>query len=175
ADCGTDTETRTWSALSFYRLGTIRRRIGDHAGAENALRRACSLFEGLAAEQPEAAEHRQNGARACHALGAVLQDRGQRDEAEVEFRQALDLLTRLVADQPRNPTYFEDWGYVNQSLCQLLRLTDRRDEAALQYRLALALAPKPDPVLMARPGLRHRFGQDHTELGRLLKDQNNGE
>jgi tetratricopeptide (TPR) repeat protein len=172
ADSGADPEARAWSAMSFYRLGTIRRRLGEQAGAETALRRACALLEGLVAEQPEAADHRQNWAKARHALGLVLLDHGKRREAESECRQALDLLSRLVADQPGNPTYFEEWGAVNQSLCQLLRTTGRPAEAMAQYQQALALPPARDPALAARPGFRHRFGQDHTELGRLLKEQN---
>ena len=59
-----------------------------------------------------------------------------------------------------------------QSLCGLLRNTGRWEEAVEEYRKALALPQKLDPKLAARPGFRHRLGQDHSDLGRLYRDRN---
>lgn len=105
----------------WHLAGVIRRRLGDNAGAIDALAKA------VAAGQP--------GAEVCNSLGLAHEDAGQAEEALCAFEQAL----------AREPDYVP----ALTNLARILAQTGDHERAEKMLRASLARRPSATALLNA--------------------------
>src|SRR5262249_34469813 len=93
-----DAEARLEKAMAHRRVGEVQQQLGRPREAEEAYRRALTLFENLAANSPEVPDHGWILAACLDKLGRLLAaDPHRLPEAEQVFRRALTLGERLMA------------------------------------------------------------------------------
>ena len=89
------------TAKAQQRVGEIQNKLGKHAEAEAAYRRAIELFAQLAREAQDAAKYNQALAKTRRCLGRLLFFTGRPQEAEQEQRLAITLCQALADSVPR--------------------------------------------------------------------------
>jgi hypothetical protein len=162
-ESGHTEEVRQGVAGAHLRVGRIREKLGQHAEAEAAFRRAAELYARLAAEFPATPQYREGLAMSHNSL--LLSDTGRAKEAEAAYTDARDLQKALAADFPQVPDYHNDLA---GSLVNRARLANgRRDFGAARRELAEAL-PHHHAALQASPRnpTYRRFYRNH--LGTLI-------
>ena len=93
------------TANAEQRVGEIQNKLGKHAEAEAAYRRAIELFAQLAREAQDSAKYNQGLAKTRRSLGSLLFLTGRPLEAEQEQRLALTLCQALAAQFPDDSQY----------------------------------------------------------------------
>ena len=93
------------TAKAEQRVGEIQNKLGKHAEAETAFRRAIELFAQLPRNAQDSAKYNQSLARTRRSLGSLLFDTGRPQEAEQEQRRAVTLCQTLVAQFPDDSEY----------------------------------------------------------------------
>ena len=93
------------TAKAEQRVGEIQNKLGKHAEAEAAYRRAIELFAQLAREAQDAAKYNQALAKTRRSLGSLLFLTGRPQEAEQEQRLAVTLCQALAAQFPDDSQY----------------------------------------------------------------------
>jgi serine/threonine-protein kinase len=121
ADTGQEEESRAGVAPAYWRVGTIRRRLGDKAGAEEAFREAVSRYQQLVADFPEKTAHRELLAATFGDRGIMQDDFGELGAARRDFEQAIALQKRLVEDCPTVPENQDDLARSYNSLGIVLK------------------------------------------------------
>jgi serine/threonine protein kinase/tetratricopeptide (TPR) repeat protein len=167
-DTGQDKESRSAVAHAHGRVGEIRHRLGQRAGAEAAYRRACELYQQLAGEFPTKPEYRYWLAIGQNRLGNLLADMGRRQDAERAYRDALKLEQQLAAEVPTEPKYRRALAASHSKLGLLLADTGRVQDAERTYRDALKLRQQLAADFPAMPEYRRDLAQSHNDLGTLL-------
>jgi tetratricopeptide (TPR) repeat protein len=129
--------------LAHYKVGRIRGRMQDYAGAEQSLRRSLAIFGDLAAASPSAPEYRDLLARTEETLSDILSSvgrlPGRSRDAESLLRAALDRRQQTVAGSPAEA---ENRNRIADDLVMLgsiLTRTGRADEGEDCWRRALAI------------------------------------
>lgn len=103
---GDTAESRTFRVEGHFRVGHLRRHLGDIAGAYAALGQAITLMRQLVQEQPSDGTHQLFLAEALTSFGITCKDLGRFPEAETVFREALHLHRQLAASPPaRSPLH----------------------------------------------------------------------
>lgn len=136
--------TNRTDAESLVLLGTVYRRLGSHAEAENHCRKALQLSPKL----PEA----------HHALGAALQCQGKMQEALACYQTAIRL----------RPDYIDAHYFLGNALRELGQL----EEAAGSYRRVLRLHPDHVATLCNLGGTlagMHKFDEAAIHLNKANK------
>ena len=98
------------TAKAEQRVGEIQNKLGKHAEAEAAYRRAIELFAQLARDAQDPAKYNQGLAKTRRSLGSLLLDTGRLPDAEQELTLAVGLCMALVEQCPDNIQYQLDLG-----------------------------------------------------------------
>ncbi len=164
-------EARRETAKAYYRVGRIRKTLGQHKEAEEALRKAARLYEQLRADFPSAPEYRSDLADVQCSLARLLRDTGRYDEAEQRCRQAIALCEKLAAEHPNVPEYRHSLAWAYSNLGFLLSHTGRGKEAEQAQRRAMEIREK---LVAECPNVAryrtHLAGSLHT-LAAVLEDR----
>jgi serine/threonine-protein kinase len=163
-ESGQTQEARAGVADAHRRVGGIREKLGQHAEAEAAYRRALELYAGL----PDLPPYRRALAATNTNLGLLLLDTGRLKDAELAFREALDIQQRLAADFPTVPEYRQELARTHLNLGRLLLDTGRPPEADAADRAALDLFKALAAEFPAVPEYRRELAAIQTNLGLLL-------
>jgi tetratricopeptide (TPR) repeat protein/tRNA A-37 threonylcarbamoyl transferase component Bud32 len=167
-DTGQDEEARAGVAAACFRVGNIRRRLGQLKEAEAAYRASQERYARLATDFPAVPAYRQRLAQSHNNLGVLLAEAGRLKEAAGEYRQAEDLYQQLAHDFPAVPEYRQDLAGNHANLGNLLQNTGRLKEAAGEYRQARDLQRQLAHDFPAVPAYRRDLAITHTNLGILL-------
>jgi eukaryotic-like serine/threonine-protein kinase len=164
-----DPGLRHETAEAAIRLGLIREKLGRHAEAEAAYRKAVTLEEELVGRHPDSPEYQRRLSRALHRLGdALRKDTSRLAESERLFRRSLAIREKLAQRFPGEADHQRDLagGYLNLGL--LFEATDRRAEAEGAFHKAKdifeALVREPVVQVEDREGLAKTF----LDLGVVL-------
>lgn len=133
-----DAENRHAAMSDQMRVGSICLRLGQHATAEEADRKAIAIGEQLVAAFPTTPEYRQDLAKTQNNLGVLLRERGRLPEAEAAWRGALDTTKQLADLFPGRPNYRLDLAKSQSNLGNLLAARGHAPEAEDAYRQAVA-------------------------------------
>jgi serine/threonine-protein kinase len=170
ASSGNSAEVRQGVADAHRRVGQIREKLGQHAEAEAAYRRALELWAHLAEDFPAEPQYRQQLARSYSNLGNLLQNKGRAQEAEAAYHDALQLQKGLAADFPNVPQYRFELARSHNNLAILLKDTGHPKPAEAAYRDALQLQKRLTDDLPNLPQYRLELAMSHNNLGNLLSD-----
>jgi serine/threonine protein kinase/Tfp pilus assembly protein PilF len=165
-----DADSRAIRAEGYFRVGTMRARLGEMAGAETAYRDALALQRHLTADFPNRPEFRQNLAKTQNNLGILLCDTGRLAEGETAFRDALALQKQLTTDFPDRAIFRYDMASSGNNLGFLLRRIGRLAEAEAVLRDALAIQKQMTADFPNRPEFRHLLAKGLHGLASLLYD-----
>jgi serine/threonine-protein kinase len=167
AEPGEDRESRERLAMAHYRLGTIRRRLGQAQDGAKVFRRCVELYEKLATDFPAVPEYRLKLARSRNKLGDLAHDLRRLADAETEFRQAIELLEMVAADFPSVPDYRSELSESHYLLGNCLSERRRVAEAAAEYRRAIELREKLAADFPAAPDYRSDLAASLSGLANL--------
>ncbi len=95
----TNRRLRASTAQAYRRVGAIQQKLGRSEEAEDALRRALSAYEELAAEEGNGPAYAAELAATWNELGLVHQASGRFDEARKAFEEALRHAEEASSDQ----------------------------------------------------------------------------
>jgi serine/threonine protein kinase/tetratricopeptide (TPR) repeat protein len=152
-------------AEGYFRVATIRHRLGQLKEAEKAYRDAVDLCRQAGADSPDLQDVL---AGTLMHLGSLLRDTGAAPEAESAYREALAIEKQLVADFPKKPEYRKDLALTHYNLAILLRKTGRPRDAESAWNDALALDKQLVADFPGRADFRNNMAGDYTGLGGLL-------
>jgi serine/threonine protein kinase len=152
----TDTSLRAETGKAYQRVGALRMALGEHAGAETALRQSMAILEGLAEEYPAVPEYRRTLANDYHWLGNVLRVTGRHREAEELLRKDVAVTEHLVAESPAEADYRDHLYHAFRALSELLKEEGRFAETEEPGYRALDAAVQllgllPDELLTDAP------------------------
>ena len=97
---GDDADSRALHAEGRYRVGNMRRILGELDEAQKDYDEALSIRKQLAADFPSRPEFRQELAITHNNRGVVLRDMGRLDEAEQDYNRALGIQKQLADEFP---------------------------------------------------------------------------
>ena len=168
-----DPDLRQDRGRAYLRMGEVLQKLGRHAEAEPAYRRAIEILSRLASDFPAVDEHRDHLAGATFRLGSELAVRhkaAELGEAERLFRQAASIQEALLAGAPSTARRVA-LGRTLGGLADLLRVTGRPTDSESAFRRAVALL---ETAAAAEPGdavPRQELGAALDGLGFLLKER----
>ena len=138
--------------------------------SEAAYRRAVSLLEQAATDDPVSIPPQQELGVVLDGLGMLLKDRGRREEALKSTHQAVDVFEKLVAEAPTQPNPREGLAKVYNTLGLLLREegTSAESEAVLTKEVALNRRLADD--YPTRPEYRRTLARSLINLGILYQE-----
>lgn len=99
----------------------------DSKDLESILRRARDVYQGLAADSPEVAEHRRNLGATLYNLASLLFSAGRMRESEAAARQARILLERLASE---SPTLVREQEWLVRSISGLAKVRTQAGQTA---------------------------------------------
>jgi serine/threonine protein kinase len=165
---GDDVESRVVRAQGRFRVGNMRRKLGELQEAKKDYDQALRIWKRLAADFPSQPGFRHEQARSHVNRGLLLSATGRLQEAEKDYDQALSILKQLPADFPSAPEFRLDLAksHVNRGL--LLSATGRLQEAEKDYDRALSLQKQMAADFPSRPEFRQELASSHNNRGILL-------
>jgi tetratricopeptide (TPR) repeat protein len=171
---GDDPQVQAERGRAYQRLGFVTQQVGDDAEALGLYEQAAALFDRLAHDHPDVADHRRQLAAAHNDLGHLHLGAGRHDRAEAEYRQALDLRRRLAEDSPSDADLQADLARTHVSLGTVYRITGRPDDGESALRTAAGLLealvrehPKHAGFQADLAACLNNLGLLHQERGRL--------
>ncbi|HLJ93941.1 MAG TPA: serine/threonine-protein kinase [Gemmataceae bacterium] len=166
-DSGEDETSRAGIARSYWRVGTIRRQLGQKAETEAAYRRSRELYQQLVNDFPHVPDYRQKLAATQNSVGDLLADMRRIDEAEQAFRDALALREQLVAEFPEERAYQLELAGSYNNLANLLRYLGQYQQAERLLEAAIKLYEQMLTELPGNPTYRQELARSKTNLGML--------
>jgi serine/threonine protein kinase len=173
-ETGQDETTRQALAGAYYRVGFIRKRLGQVSEAEAALRRSRDLYAQLADDFPARPEYQEGLANSHNLLGVLWKTTGRVQEAEAAYRAAAGLQTQLAAAFPAVAHYRSLLAGSHYNLANLLADGGRTRQAETEYRAALVLGKQLATGSGAVPEYLDALAATHADLGTLLKNTGRG-
>jgi serine/threonine-protein kinase len=167
AETGQEEGSRVGVALAYWRVGMIRHRLGDQAGAEDAYREAIARYQQLVADFPETTVHRYHLAGIHSGRGGMKIDHREWGAARRDLDQAIALQKRLVGDEPTVPENRDALALSYAQLGDLLKA--QREWRAAQAALAEAIDLQ-EQLLRDRPKVarnRANLASSQVTLGDL--------
>jgi serine/threonine protein kinase/Flp pilus assembly protein TadD len=137
AENSKDPRLREQTALASQRVGNLQQKLGQYAAAADTYAQAIPLFEQLAREFPEVAQHRVNLAACLNSRGVLLSNTGRVEEASRAYEQARGLLEPLAATG--EPPYLDKLASILGNQAAMYIAAGRLDKAERVYDRALAL------------------------------------
>ena len=129
-------------AVTRYKIASITEQLGGRDEALAAYRQAQELFERLAEDPSESAEHQGDLALCHNNIGLLLRQEGKTAEAEAAFHRAIELLDGLLAaagDADRRDKYRSNLALCYGNLALLQGEGNRASEAEASYRAAIEI------------------------------------
>lgn len=167
---GDDAQNRAIRAEGSARVGLMRHRLGELAGAEAAMRSARDQFRQLATEFPERPEYQRELGSICNNLGLLLSSTGRLNEAEETLRGARASFHKLAEEFPSRPEYLQGLAASHLNLSTMLHQTGRLKEAVEACRSASDLQAKLAADFPTRPEFRSQLASSQNSLGALLRE-----
>jgi tetratricopeptide (TPR) repeat protein len=168
AESGNTQEVRKSVADAHLRIGHLRDKLGQHAEAEAAYRRAQELCASLVADFPTVPQYRQDLATSHVSLGLLWSNMGRLKEAQAAYTDALDIRKRLADDFPTVPQYRQDLAISHSNIGSLLSETGHAKEAEAVYRDILDIRKQLVADFPTVPDYRDELAGSHYNLGNLL-------
>ena len=167
---GDDPAAQRLTARAYSLVGRIKSNLGHSAEAEDALRRAASLFANFAVEDPTNLEFQAGQAASQYSLGVFLRVHGRPQEAEPHLSQSVALWKRVLADPACPPGQQRQLASAVGELAYLHWTLERVREAEACYHEALSLL-RDDRVGFPKETneLRRLQTTLHNSLGVLLR------
>jgi serine/threonine protein kinase/tetratricopeptide (TPR) repeat protein len=162
-----DPQEQLEAGYAYFRVGEIRGKLGDQAGAEKAYGRAIEVFEGLAAAPGAGALHRYALLRSHNRLAGILYVRNRLQAAETAYRQGADVGQAMVADFPDNPDHWLELAGSYHGLGMVAARFDRVDDAERCYLRALDVIRKQMELLPSRPDIVRMLAGVYRSLGNV--------
>jgi serine/threonine protein kinase len=170
AQLADDLELRAALAHSHHQLGNILSRTARAKEAEAELRQAASLYEELAKESPDVADHRAKLAFVHNSLGWGLRDKDLA-AAEQEQCRALALFEALSDELPDNPWYQVHRAMMLEIVGVLRRGRGDLTGARALLEQAIVHAQKACDLDPNSQAFRDRLQSSRAELEKTLKVQ----
>jgi serine/threonine protein kinase/tetratricopeptide (TPR) repeat protein len=168
---GDTAEARVLRARGYFKVASLRARLGAQREAEEAYRQSLTTWEELAAEFPKVAEYRSESAHSWNALGIELEEQGKLAGAETAYRRALTIREQLAAEFPALPEYRQFLARSHSNLSLVLRQLGKYGEAETALRRALARHEQLATEFPAVPECRADLAASQSNLGKLLRQR----
>jgi len=141
-----DPSVRLEAARAGLRVGAIRQRLGDIAGAEQADRQANAALSGLVSDHPTEAGYRDSLGQAHQDLGTLFREQEKWPEAEKELKEAAAIWDELTREKPEIAEYLSKLAVTRNRLGKIYLLTTmfrpREEEAETEFSMALNAAER---------------------------------
>jgi eukaryotic-like serine/threonine-protein kinase len=166
---GDDAESRAARAEGRFRVGNLRRSLGEFKEAEQDFDQAIGIQKQLVSEFPERPEFRQDLTMSYNNRGNLLKNLSRMKDAEHDFAESVRILKQLAADVPTRPEFRHllARSYVSRGL--LLRATGRLQEAEQDYDQALSIQKQLAAELPSSSRFRQAVAESHMSRGLLLR------
>jgi serine/threonine-protein kinase len=160
------------TATAYLAIGSLQKRLGEQAAAEEAYAAATQFFQKLVDEFPQQSAYRFELAGCYTNLGTLLVNTPREQEAERAFRRALDIQQALVEEFPGSANYWSDLAGSHNNIGNLLFKTQRLPEAEQALRLALDYRRRLAEQFPAEPTHQQDLARTYNNLGVLLYETN---
>jgi serine/threonine protein kinase len=163
------------TAKAEQRVGQIQNKLGKHAEAEAAYRRAIELFAQLPRDAQDSAKYNQMLAKTRRCLASLLSLTGRPQEAEQEQQLAITVCQALAAQFPDNSQYQLDLAMSHDGLGQVLFGNGNVVQAQEAFRQSVALV---QPLLARAPDdhdLKWRLAVFQVHLAQNMEGRNRAE
>jgi tetratricopeptide (TPR) repeat protein len=166
----TDPVVRKETALAYFRLGQINRKLDQPDRAEQEYGSAISIQEELSREYPSEPGYRQDLGNSYNWRGELRRANGQRlHESREDFLQARAIQERLVEQDPREPSYRLELARSSYNLGILGMDTGRPGEAEKDYGRAVELLQALKERHSEVPEYAHELARAHLDRGILFR------
>ncbi|MHC4706876.1 MAG: tetratricopeptide repeat protein [Planctomycetota bacterium] len=159
---------RQETGRAYRRVGDIHKILGEYEQAEQAYRSAMDVFDKLAVDFPDAADHRMEIAVSGNGLGLALRALGRHQQAEEAFIAASALLEALAEESDAEPTCAKALAEAYNNLGLVLMDTGKPEEAKQAYHQALAIREDLVTQLPDIPAHRQDLAASCSNLGLVL-------
>jgi tetratricopeptide (TPR) repeat protein len=164
---GEDPDVRRDTALAWYRLGDIRRRLEQYKEAKAAYGEAIARQEWLRRDFAQEPRHPQDLANSHNWLGELLREHNRLAEAEGHYQAALELQRDLAERFPREPAYRRELARSHYNLGIVEKDTDRLPAACTDSDRAVGLLAELHRADSAEPSVRQDLARALTNRGVL--------
>jgi serine/threonine-protein kinase len=167
-DTGQDPTSREGVAEAYQRVGSIRQRLGDLPGAEEALGLSTEQYARLARDFPEELRYRREVAENDNSLSAVLKRAGRANDAQEALSRAITAWEQLAAGPPAAAEDRSSVAIGRGNLGVLLKNSGHWKEAEEAYRQALAVQEQLEEEYPTVAKFRRARASVLINLGQLL-------
>jgi serine/threonine protein kinase/tetratricopeptide (TPR) repeat protein len=164
-----DADSRALRAEGRFRVGTVRRTLGELREAEKDFDQALSVYKQLAADFPGRPEFRLGLADCHNSRGGLLHATGRFQDAQQDVDQALSIHKQLAADFPSQPEYRRALGASYNNWGLLLRESGSLQEAEQVCEQALSIQTQLAAEFPNRPEFRQELARSYSNRGTLLQ------
>jgi serine/threonine protein kinase len=164
---GDDADSRAIRAEGRFRVGNMRRTLGELKEAQQDYDQALSFYKQLADDFPKRPEFRLGLARSHFNRGILRRGMGRLPEAQQDYDQALSLYKQLADDSPDRPKYREELASSHHNRGLLLSVRGRPKEAEKDYNQALSLYKHLVDECPTQPRFRQEPAMIHNNRGYL--------
>ena len=154
----------------LYRIGDVRIRQGDLAGAAAPMEQSLALARRLAALEPDDGERLFALGQSQYWVGYVHWQQGDLAAARKPFEDYLGTSRRLVEKEPGNPKWRRELSYAHSNLGSLLEAEGRLDGALAQFLATLAIDEELAAAEPADRDARSELAATHNTVGVVLQD-----
>jgi eukaryotic-like serine/threonine-protein kinase len=165
------TPRRVALGRTLVALADLLRTTGQPADSEATYRKAITLLEKAAADEPAEASPRMELAASLDGLATLLKDRGRLDEAKAIGRRSTEVFEKLVAEAPTLPSPRDGLAKAYNNLALVLRKAgapSADSEAVLDKEVALNRRLAED--YPARPEYRRTLARGLMNLGIIYRE-----
>jgi serine/threonine protein kinase/Tfp pilus assembly protein PilF len=164
---GSDPAVLREAAQAYRRVGDIRRKLDDHAGAEAAYGEAEAILERLAARDSANRGYRRDLAELAGLRATNQLSTGRDLEAITWLEKARRIDEQLLADDLAQPDDQLRLAGVWNNLGNIANLRGRTQEAVEAHRRALAIREGLASRFPDRPEYRQELARSYGNLGAL--------
>jgi serine/threonine protein kinase/tetratricopeptide (TPR) repeat protein len=132
-ESGDTPENRLALAGAYYRVGDIRRRLGQSTEAESAFARSIEIYNGLVGDSATEPKYIAELADVYHQRAIVEVAQGRHHEALKSYEQARGLREQLVRDYGPEADFIRELANTTNNLAILHHRLRRFDEAIASY------------------------------------------
>lgn len=156
-------------ADALFRVGEIRRRIGQYEQAETIYRRASEHYQRLLTSSPDRSEYRHAWADVLNWLGESYRESGRPQEAITAYDESLAQLTHLDEGATDESQFTVDIAraHYNRALARI----DLDDHASAEADLlrSIKLLTGISGETSHEPTVRQSLARSHANLGIVLR------
>jgi tetratricopeptide (TPR) repeat protein len=164
-----DPDVRRDTALAWFRLADIHRRLDRHEAAQAAYGEAIARQEGLRRDYAQEPRHPQELANSHNWLGELLRERNRLADAERHYHAAQALQRELVKRFPDQPTYRRELSRSHFNLGIVEKDTNRLTEARADSDQAVGMLADLHQADAAEPNVRQDLARALVNRGVLHK------